>query len=1822
MDINIVYAHLRADDTQSLRRGSVTVIWSAKPIIGCDIYVYWDAFSYTGIIPGFSVLLLGEPIIVLPGQFHEAVWKEFDHIVTYYEALASEEKNISYILTPRLGWAHYPAAIENKDEREVVYPLRDRQQAICMIAGYKQSAVEGELYSKRLEIARWFGEHSQLAFDVYGYPPFPLPNYRGALMDGSSFTKESKYRTLAKYKFAVAFENINHPEYSRGYVSEKMLDCFETRTVPIYLGCTNIEDYIPSSCFIDMRSFSTYQDLSNYLMLMSESEYLQYIANIDTWVEAGNLSKYSCQGLYDHIVEIFARRTHCPVPSDYIKAKEWISLPVAEAREKLGMETQALSRWTWADMATKCVEATPLLSIMIISYNGIDHIKACVESIKRNTPESHEIVVVDNAKNDGSLDYVKTVPGTVVIANPTNIGYSPARAQAMSLVRGKYIASLDDDAIVTKGWASKFIKHAENHPEVGIIGPRSNYVSGPQIVNNASYHNIVELETFAEAWSSQNHDHVTQTIRLIGFCMFISRKVIDKIGCIDPNFGKLFGFDDDDYSLRTQVAGFKLLIADDIFIHHTGGPQGRGDNQYNELMLGAWEMFKEKWGIKKDLPYGSPYDIAEILSRKFDKSKHYSPLYERSILEKYVPRSILSHDDNRELSLAKLAAVPLTASEITVLGAIEPIGGWFTTAEVLSLHRLIKLLPNSAKILEIGSYRGRSTNAIGYAMRDTGMELYCLDVWRDFMEQGIRQLDATADLLPHSDFAIFEDFLRNVEQFGDKIRILRGSTAQFAGILPELFFDLIFVDGAHDYENVRRDITAALKCIKPGGIICGHDYHTGGVDVIRAVHELIFSGTPPVEHGVIGGTSIWFARYERREPVRPAQVVTNKIDNDCRDANVATKKGQLATNHEQIKTKKIKTTMVPGLTSIIIPVSEFNDNTRRCLESIRAHVTEPHEIILATIGSLKTPAWLNKFIAINTHCKIIGTAKNANYAASCNMALEKATGQYVLILDGNTVMLKGSLKKMRECMDARPEYGITVPMSNRAIGIQQIPKTQQMSFKDFEEYARAFGDRNRHRYIVTSEIDCIYALTKRELIDTIGLFNEQIEAPYFVINDFRMRALVEGQQAVIAGNSCMYLGRGDIRRKGSNEVFHEQWDIFNPHSATGKKLSPFVAMKNARDFNSKGLLDESVQAIMEGIKYAPEEEELYYCLAEILLEEKQYEESIEAIRSLPEAGRSKARALEILGYCSYYTGRMEEAENYADRVLSFSNDSARALNLKGLMALKREDRKKAEVLFRQAIAADPCFAGSYVNMGTIKWHNNEHREALDLIEKGFILSPETGDFSTTYNSAIASLNEFSRAERVFMEACGLFPENKRLSFLFIGILLQQEKYTEAMEEIENALVTFGIDDEILSAALSVRENIGSLIINASSRKTGTLSVCMIARNEEKYIARCLVSLIPVADEIIVVDTGSTDRTKDIARVFGAKVYDLPWTDDFSTSRNHSLSFAKGQWILVHDADEVISSRDYDKLKDIIGQKTPQLVAYTLTTRNYTNNSSVEGWNQNSGEYPDEEEAAGWHPSIKTRLFRNDSRIRFQNQVHEFVEPSLAQAGIEIRHCTIPIHHYGKLDQERSSSRAEMYFELGRKKMMSFQDTKALRELAIQAGELGKYTAAIGLWEMYIKFKPDDHTAYFNMTTLYLETGEFEKALAAARIARDINPQSKEALLGFATSSICWGDIMEATDVLENLHKKEPGYLTAIGALAAAYCIGEKTGKGIALLKEMQAKRYDCSIALHSLSKKLIKAERSEYAKLLLKSVVASGYNTLKDSVVLLEELNAQTENVI
>ncbi|MBI5606846.1 MAG: FkbM family methyltransferase, partial [Deltaproteobacteria bacterium] len=1201
-----------------------------------------------------------------------------------------------------------------------------------------------------------------------------------------------------------------------------------------------------------------------------------------------------------------------------------------------------------------------LVSIIILSYNGLDHIKACLESIRRNTTQTYEIIVVDNAKQDGSVEYLRTIKDIVLIENPENVGPAVSRAQAMAVAKGNYIVFLDDDTLVPQDWLSKFISIVEEHPEIGMIGPVSNYASGLQVVENGSYGTVEELDRIAREHYQAHRGKFTIVPRLVSFCLFITRSVVEKIGTFDHRFG-LFGFEDDDYALRAFLAGLNPTIAHEIFIHHTGGPQGRGNVVYNDRLQKAWTIYKEKWGINPKIEYGQPYDSTPIISQSFDRNKHFVPL------------------------------------------------------------------PDKQKINEL-------------------------------------------------------------------------------------------------------------------------------------IH----------------------------------QNQTGSPGKDC--------------------TPVTETTLIAsGLTSIILPINSFNGKLRRCLESIETQITEPHEIILAELGVLSKPAWLNHCVNKNTPLKRIGVPKNSNYAERLNKALEKITGQYVLILDPNSIVLEGAFGRMVESLNRNPKFGITVPLFNQAIGSQQIPGVQHLSFKDYSDYASTFSRRNRHRFAMTFEIDHLCVLIKREVIEAVGPFNQKIQPSFFVLNDYRLRALVIGYQTIMAADTCMYINQDDQRRVGSDKVFHNQWDIFDPQSEKGKKISPFVAIKNARDDYSKGLFDKSVQAIIEGIKYTPEDEELYYCLAEILFQEKSFQEVIETLQAMPQDGKDKARTLAILGYSNFYLGHLEEAEVFGNRAISLFGNSSEVLNLKGLIALKREDRIGAEKLFYQAIELNPCVADPYVNLGVMKWHNNEKEEGLDFIEKGFILSPKTGDFSATYQSAVTSLNQFSRAETVAREALGLFPNNKILSFLLVDILLQQQKNSEAMKEIEKALLAFGINEDILSAAKTVREKIGPLTIDQNKKGTGTLSICMIVKNEATYMARCLASLKPVADEIIVVDTGSTDQTKEIATAFGAQVFDFPWTNDFSEARNISLEKAQGDWILVHDADEVLSLLDYEKFKHLIRQKHSKPIAYDLITRNYIMEPAIDGWTANIGEYREEESGSGWFPSNKVRLFKNDSRIRFCNPVHEILEISIKQAGIDIKPCNIPIHHYGKLPTKTNEKKGDIYYLLGKRKLELMGDIPiAHREMAIQAEELGKHEEAITHWQAYARAIPDNALAHFNMASIYFEMGEFTRALEVAEKALEIDSQAKETILTYATVSLCAGDPIEAEKKLEGLLERVKNYPPAQVALAASYCITGKKEEGVTLMKKMKRKGYNYDPAMESLSKKLLLAGRTELAMNLLESMLAWDAEKQK-TLALLEE---------
>jgi tetratricopeptide (TPR) repeat protein len=247
---------------------------------------------------------------------------------------------------------------------------------------------------------------------------------------------------------------------------------------------------------------------------------------------------------------------------------------------------------------------------------------------------------------------------------------------------------------------------------------------------------------------------------------------------------------------------------------------------------------------------------------------------------------------------------------------------------------------------------------------------------------------------------------------------------------------------------------------------------------------------------------------------------------------------------------------------------------------------------------------------------------------------------------------------------------------------------------------------------------------------------------------------------------------------------------------------------------------------------------------------------------------------------------------------------------------------------------------------------------------------------------------------------------------------------------------------------------------------------MITKDEEDFLSQCLDSVKTLVDEIVIVDTGSTDRTIEIAQGHGAKIYQHPWEDDFSKHRNQSISYATGEWILIMDADEVVAKRDMDRIKRVL--ETVRADGFFLTLRNYESTSNLANLTLNPGDYEEGVGFPGFIASDLIRLFRNDPLIYFTGQVHETVTQSIAQSKKTTFNTGIPIHHYGKVRGDRIKRKQDSYLTLGVKRLNENPDDPiAYKGLADQLLELGLPQEALDIANRGLAVFPDMLDLHFN-----------------------------------------------------------------------------------------------------------------------------------------------------
>lgn len=237
-----------------------------------------------------------------------------------------------------------------------------------------------------------------------------------------------------------------------------------------------------------------------------------------------------------------------------------------------------------------------LTSIIIPTYNGLDLLSNCIDSIREHTDSPYEIIVVDNGSNDGTREYCRR-ERLILISLPENRGFPVACNKGMAVAAGEQLLLLNNDCRVAPHWLSQLLTALYSAEDVGMVGPVTNYASGEQQIETG-LGGIDELMEFARTFNRTDVSKWAEVKRLIGFCLLFKRSVYERLGPLDEAFSPGH-YEDDDYCFRAVREGFRLLICKDTFIYHEGSASFRetGPQEWETLIENNRKRFMDKWGI-------------------------------------------------------------------------------------------------------------------------------------------------------------------------------------------------------------------------------------------------------------------------------------------------------------------------------------------------------------------------------------------------------------------------------------------------------------------------------------------------------------------------------------------------------------------------------------------------------------------------------------------------------------------------------------------------------------------------------------------------------------------------------------------------------------------------------------------------------------------------------------------------------------------------------------------------------------------------------------------------------------------------------------------------------------------------------------------------------------------------------------------------------------------------------------------------------------------------------------------------------------------------
>lgn len=271
---------------------------------------------------------------------------------------------------------------------------------------------------------------------------------------------------------------------------------------------------------------------------------------------------------------------------------------------------------------------TELTSLVIVANDSLEATSECLASIYEHTHRAFEVVLVDNGPSGSLRAMAASVRNrhgniTYVRARPEE-GYARACNRGMVAARGEYLGILHNDVVVTPGWLGRLLAGMALNPSVALAGPSLSQAANVQLVNMRTYGKISELVAFSQDWAVNHSGEIAVFKPLSGVCLVLQRKVLDRIGGLDPSFRDGIRADDD-FCLRAFRAGLRMAIVFSAFVHHHGGTTfKRLGIDRKAAATAAARAFSRKWGIPDEQEIGAA--IQALADEPFDPARDRVPL--------------------------------------------------------------------------------------------------------------------------------------------------------------------------------------------------------------------------------------------------------------------------------------------------------------------------------------------------------------------------------------------------------------------------------------------------------------------------------------------------------------------------------------------------------------------------------------------------------------------------------------------------------------------------------------------------------------------------------------------------------------------------------------------------------------------------------------------------------------------------------------------------------------------------------------------------------------------------------------------------------------------------------------------------------------------------------------------------------------------------------------------------------------------------------------------------------------------------------------------